>query len=52
MKSKQIVLFVVVVNSNHLKVNFIHSDIEELAKSLIEFSTKVRRFNLKKKQQP
>ena len=32
------------------KVNFIHSDIEELAKSLIEFSIKVRRFNLKKQQ--
>ena len=30
------------------KVNFIHSDIEELAESLIEFSIKVRRFNLKK----
>ena len=32
------------------KVNFIHSDIEELAESLIEFSIKVRRFNLKKQQ--
>ena len=30
------------------KVNFIHSDIEELAESLIEFSIKVKRFNLKK----
>ena len=30
------------------KVNFIHSDIEELAESLIEFSIKVRRFNFKK----
>ena len=30
------------------KVNFIHSDIEELAESLIEFSIKVRRFNLEK----
>ena len=32
------------------KVNFIHSYIEELAESLIEFSIKVRRFNLKKQQ--
>ena len=47
MKSKEIVLFVlkkVIIR----KVNFIHSDNEELAESLIEFSIKVRRFNLKK----
>ena len=30
------------------KVHFNHSEIEELAESLIEFSIRVRRFNLKK----
>ena len=46
MKSKEIILFVKKVIIR--KVSFIHSDIEELAESLIEFSIKVRRFNLKK----
>ena len=48
MKSKEIVLFVkkrLIIR----KVNFIHSDIEEL-ESLKEFSIKVGRFNLKKQQ--
>ena len=34
--------------SNHLKSQFIHFYIEELAESLIEFSIKVRRFNVGK----
>ena len=49
-KYHEIILFVKKVIIR--KVSFIHSDIEELAKSLLEFSIKVRRFNYKKKQQP
>ena len=45
MKSKEIILFVKKVITG--KVSFILSAIEELAKSLKEFSIKVRRFNLK-----
>ena len=48
MKSKEIILFVKKVIIR--KVSFIHSYIEELVESLIEFSIKVRRFNLKKQQ--
>ena len=44
-KYHEIILFVKKVIIR--KVSFIHSAIEELAKSLIEFSIKVRRFNLK-----
>ena len=39
MKSKEIILFVKKVIIR--KVSFIHSDIEELAESLIEFSIKL-----------
>ena len=48
MKSKEIVLFIKKKWSS--ESNLTLSDIEELAESLIEFSIKVRRCNLKKQQ--
>ena len=47
MKSNEIVLFL--KKNNHLKSQFIHFYIEELAESLIEFSIKERRFIKEKK---